>query len=151
MTNCALPFVTNFDILANPSKNWSAIRSSIKLWARARIPHDHPKCTRDSKRPTTSNGAELMPSRKIDRFLTECHVLPSSCPRAVVVNKLHLIRICFFPVRAICEIFGPSGNQGVTCQLSCSYRRPAVSPAMINVGTTVITTPNAFNDGGKFL
>jgi hypothetical protein len=145
-----VPFVTSFDILQIHQNYWSAIRSqSSPIIARARIPHYHPKCPRDSKRPTTRNGAELVPSREIDRFLTECHVIPPSC---LGEDKLHLIRICSFPVHGgMCELFDPIRKPGVTCQLSCSYRRPAVSPAMINAGTTAITTPNAFIDGGKFL
>ena len=145
--------MTNFDIYH--TIYLSVIRSLSRLSpiiAHARIPHYRPKCSRDSKRPTPSNDAELMSCRKINRFLAECHVLPSCL--GAVVNQRHLIRICPFPVpySSVQYVnFWSLRKPGVTCQLFRSYRRPAVSPAIINAGTTAITTPNAFNDGGKVL
>lgn len=103
MTNCAIPFVTNFDILQIHQKFVSDSFSLLSpIMACARIPHYHPKCPGDSNRPTSRNGAELVSSREIDRFLTECQVLPSSCLGLALVNKPHLIRICSFPVHAVC-------------------------------------------------
>jgi hypothetical protein len=148
----AKPFETCFDIL-QIIENLSAIRSPLYhrlLHAHARIPDYHPKCSRDTKRPTARNDAELMSSREIDRLLAECHVLPPCLGAAV--NKLHLIRICSLPVHhTVYELLVPQETRGHSHQLPCSYRRPAVSPAIRNEGTTAITTPNAFNDGGKFL
>jgi hypothetical protein len=90
-----IPFVTYFDIF----KFVSPFISLIFFTRNVRIPHYHPKCSRDSKRPTPCNGAELVSSSEIDHFLTECHVLPSSLRSAV--NKRYLIRICPFPVHAV--------------------------------------------------
>src|SRR6267154_6271469 len=123
---------TLISCLQIPITNLSAHSFLSPIVACARIPHDHPKCPRDSKRPTARNGAELMSSREIDRFLTECHLLPSSCLGVAVVNKLHLIRICSFPVSIPYACFWSLRKPGVTHQLSCSYRRPAVSPAITN-------------------
>jgi hypothetical protein len=95
-----------------------------------------------------------MPRHEIDRFLAQCHIPP---PRiGATLDERDLVRIGSFPV-----FLGSINYQflvlpfrsccGHTRQLSCSNRRPAVSPAMINVGTMAITTPNAFSDGGRFL
>ena len=90
---------------------------------------------------------------KVNRLLTQRHVLPFR-PLATF-EKRHLIRICSLPVHMCVRLFLGKHSQArkdlCTYQLSCSNRRPAVSPAMINAGTTTITTPNAFSDGGRFL
>jgi hypothetical protein len=94
-----------------------------------------------------------MPCSEIDHFLAQRHVVPSR-PLAVL-DEHELIRISSVPAH-MCNFLDTlrpgarSLKTDVTRHLSCSNRRPEVSPEMINEGTTTITTPSAFSEGGKF-
>jgi hypothetical protein len=119
----------------------------------ARITHNRTERSCYPECPTSSNSAELMPCSEIDHFLGQRHVVP--CRPLAVLGEHDLIQISSFPAY-MCSFLDTlrlgarSLKTDVTRHLSCSNRRPEVSPAMINEGTTTITTPNAFSDGGKF-
>lgn len=139
-----IPFVTNFDTLREAHLSVSIHSITEKL--RARIPHYRPKCSRDSHRPTHRDGAKLVPRRDIHHLLAPCHVLPSGL--GPTLDQRNLVPVCSFPAQFSSVFWVPSWS---TYQLSCSNRRPAVSPPIINTGTTATATPNAFNEGGRFL
>src|SRR6266403_4998659 len=90
----AIPFVTNFDILQN-HQFVSLSLITDHSHAHAPIPHYRAKCSRNSKRPTPCNDAELMSGRKVNCLLAQCHLLPYCLGAAL--NKSHLVRICPFP------------------------------------------------------